>query len=121
MRYDIAREILSEAIEQLDEAYEAKVNRLKLSQDRAMKRGDTEKLNRLRAATQRLVDTAGPTKRTRRLKKIADKYDPANLQKDNYRTNTGARASMGLKRRHDPKFSERMLDTKSAYRNVKFG
>lgn len=124
MRYTEAREILSEAIEaiELSEAYEAKLKRIADSQARARKRGDKAKLSKLQSAYQAIADTGGPgTKRTRRLKAIANKYDPANLQKDSYRTNTGARASMGLKKRFDPKFGERHGDTKSAYNNVRFG
>lgn len=104
----------------LDEAYEAKLNRIRNSIERAEKRGDKEKAKKLKSEYQKLADTAGPTKRTRRLEKIADTYDPARFQKDNYRTQTGARASMGLKRRFDPKFGERMADTDSAYRNVRY-
>lgn len=113
---------LIDAAEELEEAYEAKLKRIADSQARARKRGDKAKLSKLQSAFQKIADTDGPgTKRTRRLKAIANKYDPANLQKDNFRTNTGARASMGLKKRFDPKFGERHGDTKSAYNNVRFG
>lgn len=112
---------LIDAAEQLDEAYEAKLKRIADSQARAMKRGDKSKLSKLQSAFQKIADRGGSTKRTRRLKAIANKYDPANLQNDSYRTNTGARASMGLKKRFDPKFGERHGDTKSAYNNVRFG
>lgn len=121
MNYGTARAILAEAIENLDEAYEAKLKRIADSQARARKRGDKAKLSQLQSAYQAIADKGGPTKRTRRLKAIANKYDPANLQKDNFRTNTGARASMGLKKRFDPKFGQRHGDINSAYNNVRFG
>lgn len=129
MRYTEIREILSEAIadaieviEQLDEAYEAKLKRISDSIARARKRGDGAKLSKLQSTYQKMADEQGPTKRTRRLEKIANKYDPSKsrLQKGEYRTNTGAKASMGMKKQHDPKFGERHGDINSSYSNLRF-